>query len=317
MRRVVNSSEVYHLWAHQAQDEARSGNGNVSFRAENAFSYGTIIGRKVTAPNGERVYLLNSATFSSTTRQHQSMLRRSIPHGASVFECEYALRGYGFGGLTREDFLRLMLLPIPELVGKAKRARKYRELHERTIASIISKAREFSRVFNLPTDDLPEDPTELVEVLTELERGRQEVLRVEREERERREAERVREMIARTMEEDLPAWLRGERTRSLAWLPYSYLRVEGEEVVTSKGARVPLAHVQRIAPIVLRLIERGETYVRNGHTIHLGHYSLDRITEEGTVFAGCHTFEKSEILRFAEILKSLPVVEEKELAHNS
>lgn len=87
---------------------------------------------------------------------------------------------------------------------------------------------------------------------------------------------------------------------------HAYLRVKGDTVETSRGARVPLSHVQRALPVVMALIRNGRTYQRNGHTIHLGHYAIDSIDEQGNLRAGCHLFNKAEIERFAGIVEALP-----------
>jgi len=50
---------------------------------------------------------------------------------------------------------------------------------------------------------------------------------------------------------------------------------------------------------VRRVRESGQEYVHNGHTIHLGHYVIDRIEPDGTVHAGCHVVKWDEIERIA------------------
>lgn len=81
-----------------------------------------------------------------------------------------------------------------------------------------------------------------------------------------------------------------------------YLRLseDGLTVETSRSAKVPLEHVRKVWPLVLRLLTTGQTYKHNGHTIHLGHYQLDEITADGTITAGCHRFTKAEVLAFAQ-----------------
>jgi hypothetical protein len=105
------------------------------------------------------------------------------------------------------------------------------------------------------------------------------------------------------MPELLAAWRRGENPPALinhGWdmlsvdLP-TMLRLVGDEVETSKGARVPVPHAIAGLATVKRVMERGVEYQCNGHTIHLGHYPIDRITVDGTLHAGCH------VITFAEI----------------
>ena len=48
---------------------------------------------------------------------------------------------------------------------------------------------------------------------------------------------------------------------------------------------------------IRKVRESGQEYIRNGHTIHLGHYVIDRIEADGTVHAGCHVVKWEEIER--------------------
>jgi hypothetical protein len=70
---------------------------------------------------------------------------------------------------------------------------------------------------------------------------------------------------------------------------------------TSRGARVPLDHAVKAFRVIKRLRDKGQTYERNGHTIHLGHFALDSIDNAGNVRAGCHTVEWEEIARVATL----------------
>jgi hypothetical protein len=83
------------------------------------------------------------------------------------------------------------------------------------------------------------------------------------------------------------------------------LRIAGNEVETSLGARFPIAHAKSGLAFVRKVRESGEAYVRNGHTIHLGPYSIDRIEPNGTVKAGCHVVCWEEIERIAPLLDSI------------
>lgn len=80
------------------------------------------------------------------------------------------------------------------------------------------------------------------------------------------------------------------------------MRVEGDEVVTSRGARFPLEHAKRAWPLLKRIRATGEAWVRGEKGIHLGHFTIDRVAADGTVTAGCHTLRWSEVARLASSL---------------
>ena len=86
------------------------------------------------------------------------------------------------------------------------------------------------------------------------------------------------------------------------------LRVEGTEVVTSMGARFPISHARRGLALVRMVRARGVEWVRNGHTLHLGHYAVDSVDVEGNVRAGCHRVLWVDIERIAEEIERAEVV---------
>jgi len=103
------------------------------------------------------------------------------------------------------------------------------------------------------------------------------------------------------------AWHNGADVR----LPYDcpvLLRVEspvgdddpthdGKEMVTSKGARIPLADAKRAFLFVSKV--RAIGWHKNGETFAIGGYWLDAVNDAGVV-AGCHRLTWAEIERFAE-----------------
>jgi hypothetical protein len=83
------------------------------------------------------------------------------------------------------------------------------------------------------------------------------------------------------------------------------LRVDGETIVTSLGARVPLA----AAPMVWMLVEREKAkggrefaHIGNASRIRIGDYPIDSIGADGTLRAGCHVIPYAELERMARKL---------------
>lgn len=103
-------------------------------------------------------------------------------------------------------------------------------------------------------------------------------------------------------------WTRADR-RAVTGQRYGYyympvsipcmLRVSGEEIETSRGARIPLDHAPRIWRLVSACVSTGREYVRNGHTEHAGNYAIDKVSADGTLRAGCHTIPYAELERMA------------------
>lgn len=80
-----------------------------------------------------------------------------------------------------------------------------------------------------------------------------------------------------------------------------YIRIEGEELLTSWGASVPLAHAIKAFRFVKLCRERGQAWQRNGRTIRVGHFQIDSIDASGDFVAGCHRFAWPEIERAARV----------------
>jgi hypothetical protein len=82
----------------------------------------------------------------------------------------------------------------------------------------------------------------------------------------------------------------------------THLRLNGEEIETSLGARFPLSHGVKAIKLIQALRLQGAAYTHNGRSIHLGDYVLDSIAADGTIKAGCHTVTPEEFDRFTGLL---------------
>jgi hypothetical protein len=132
----------------------------------------------------------------------------------------------------------------------------------------------------------------------------------------KREAKRAAEKAEQTKRERAEALVR-QQELIIKWRAGQYsgcfydvpamLRIIGDEVQTSRGVRFPISHAKRGLAFVRKVRESGQAYVRNGHTIHLGPYAIDRIEPDGTVKAGCHVVSWKEIQRIAPAFDSVPV----------
>ncbi len=97
--------------------------------------------------------------------------------------------------------------------------------------------------------------------------------------------------------EQIEAWRNGAAgyVVGLSELP-TMLRANGEQMETSKGARVALADAERSYRFASALRAKG--WHRNGETHAIGPYQLDAVNEFGIV-AGCHRVSWEEADRFA------------------
>ena len=127
-----------------------------------------------------------------------------------------------------------------------------------------------------------------------------------------REAERAREQAEYdermrlnrlAMADRVAAWLEGAdvRVNFDAESGGAALRVRGDSLETSHGASVPLVHAVKAFRFVKLVRERGTAWERNGKTIRVGHFQIDRIDANGDFVAGCHRFTWPEVERVAAL----------------
>lgn len=78
--------------------------------------------------------------------------------------------------------------------------------------------------------------------------------------------------------------------------------ITGGTLETSQGASVPLPHAIKAFRFVKLCRDAGRAWQRNGHSIRVGHYTLDSITPAGNFRAGCHLINWGQIERLAREL---------------
>ena len=278
---------VAHLWANKAQPCARVATGNFYFDGDTIYSYGSHfpIARHVKGKGGTSAVLFTTKGYSATTAQHKAIVASACRHLTTFHVADVR-------AVPREDFADYRQR-FAALVGSYANARQRRPAILAEMRALTEEANGFAEFYGLKIRlSLPADLSAMVA----------ECKRQERREKERKQREaRKRQEEAR---KQLEAWSNGESD----YLPSVFydspirLRVKGDELQTSRGARVPLDHAVKAFRVIKRLKQRGESYERNGHTIHLGHFALDRVDSDGNVTAGCHHVAWDEIERVATLV---------------
>lgn len=306
-RHVFDTGEVPHLWAHRTQDDARNKQGNLYFTGDTIYSYGSHfpIARHVANDSGRRAVLFTTATYSVTTSGHCSAVRSAIPSGTPVFHVPNIRPGtYSESELTADDHAgnladyaeRCERHVITSARARSSYAKEWN--HEQAVC-LRDEAFAYCAFFGLPVPliaAVPELDSEALAAIRKRE-AKKAAEKAEQTKRERAEAiTRQQELITK--------WRAGQYSGCLYDVP-AMLRIDGDEVVTSRGARFPVSHAKRALAFVRKIRESGQAYVRNGNTVHLGHYAIDRIEPDGTVKAGCHVVSWEEIERIALLLDSI------------
>lgn len=101
-RQVFGKQQVAHLWAHKAQDSARTPTGNFYFTGATLYSYGSHFVCGHLMPEAYNVesnplVLINDSNYSTTTQRHMSAMRQAIPR----YYAEFEVNGLNEGAVRR------------------------------------------------------------------------------------------------------------------------------------------------------------------------------------------------------------------------
>lgn len=309
MRHIFPSNEIPHLWFHRTQPAAHNSNGSLYFENETIFSYGSHfpIARHVQSKRGKKsAVLFTTGHYSVTTSAHCSHVRSAIPQNVQVFHVPNVIVSADHAANFRhEENIADYRRRIDSAIVASARGRSSwkKESNHADAVKLVAEVKAYAAFFSLKCPKLPVVPAldskEMKEVKAHEAKNaakRAEQTRLERIEQEKKDAEY------------LEKWRNGEIQGGL-YRGSIALRITDGEVETSRGARVPVSHALRGLRFVRAVVAKGEPYQRNGHTLHLGNYPIDRIDADGTLHAGCHVIPYAEIARIAPILESMTVSE--------
>ncbi len=306
MRHIYSNREIPHLWAHCSQSTARNAKGSLFFNGDTIYSYGHHfpIARHVSSGEHQtdaRAILFTTQEHSVTTRQHCSMVQRAIPDSVQVFNVPHVEHGHESGYIAKN--CTSYAERIEDAIQKCARARSTwtREHQHEHATELLAEYRAYCEFFSFEAH-APFPAVPALESLTP------KVANARAKERDaaREVARRIEnERLTREAADKLAQWRAGELLYARFYGQPTALRISGNDVETSLGARVPIEHAKRGLAFVRRVVASGVEYVRNGHTFHLGHYAIDRIETDGTLHAGCHVITLAEIERIAPELEAI------------
>jgi len=288
---VYPSREIAHLWANKTQEDARNQQGNLYFEGDTIYSYGAHfpIARHISNPQNETAVLFTTKGYSNTTSKHKSYVARAIRADALVFNVSDVRICSRQGAKQEFEKYREQ---IADASLAAQRARKAyaKDWKTRRLEGLIGEANGFAAFFGLSERVTVEGIEELKARAIE---ARKQVIA---ENKRRADQKRIED------ERRLKLWIAGESDYPPWGLDRDYLRVKGDEVQTSRGVSVPVSHAKRLYEFARQVRVKGEAWVPNGHTLHIGVYEVRRIEADGTIIAGCHRIEWAEAERIGSTL---------------
>jgi hypothetical protein len=303
MKTVFRSTnEVCHVFASQTQSEGRA--NSVFFSRDTIYSYGYHF--PMAKILNRNTVLITDRSYSVTTAKHLSELRSAVSHYENRIYCNNPketifenIKHIGFD--LRQCFLTLNN-PRKKAVTKETAKLEIQRIIENTNkllqafnTDINKLQKEFKKQFR--TIDFKEDSKileffDLWEVAQNLDLDKLAKLNAKRTKKLAAIEKRKQKQLEKENAEKIANWLNGENAyiRNVSKV---YLRVNGEEIETSQGAFVPLHE----GKFLFQMIQAGKDI--KGHTI--GNYTVLGIN--GVLTIGCHKIERSEIERFAQLMK--------------
>lgn len=313
MKRVVGSGEVPHLWFHATQSEARNANRSLYFEGDTIYSYGRHfpIARHV-AKGKDRAVLFTTRSYSVTTSGHCSAVRMAIPAATKVFNVPHLSDSQ----LAHTDNLKDYLSRIEKLISVVARARSSwtKEYRHREAVVLVQEVRDYAKFFKVKLPKLPAVPAIDSQEMAAI-KERESKSAAKKAETTKLEKARQAELERTKVER----WRNGENVGNLWNIPVMLrIRTFGADesaagavgrVETSLGAQIPITHALRGLVFVRAVMSRGEAYQKNGHTLYLGPYAVNKIDVDGTLHVGCHVISWAEIERIAPELEKFAGVQ--------
>lgn len=308
MKKVFDNRQLAHVWAQQSQPEGRG--SNFFFEGPAIFSYGRHfkIAEFVTR-KGKRAVLFTSRRYSVSTSKHISYTRGALAGLAvpvfTVPDIDAAARA-GYQAATR-DYYRAAVGAAERASARARKTSNA-EWEMARAARLAAEANAYAEFYGLRWRvKTPEFTPERLEAIRAAEK--REAARKAARTKAQREADRIHgERMATEYEAKREAWRRGE----LATMPShpnwretggTMLRLSGDRIETSRGAHIPASAARLVWDAVQSCRASGLAWEPIGaDRPHIGAFTLDRVTAEGDIVAGCHLIEYAELARMSVAL---------------
>jgi len=323
VKRVVPTDQVAHLWAHQSQSDARNGTNSVHFSGAVFYSYATPIARIMQTIAGNTVALISSHGHSMTTRgKHYPAVRRALHGHIHAFTVPFIGAPGGWNRPDSNNIDEVHAGNVAALTAGynehvARLLRRQSRIYDQAadphaevlqeLESIAGTVGAYGVSFgvNTPGFDTAADAARINARFDALEAHK---AREQRAAAKLRREAAEREKRAAAAADALAAWRAGNvyANHSLYGLPVA-LRIVGDEVQTTLGARVPLQAARDAYGFYRLMLADGKVpWQRKAEhrflPVNLGPFTLDSIDADGNVRAGCHNISAAELARFGALI---------------
>ncbi len=288
-----SNRELCHVWASQSQEYGSS--SNLSFESKKLLSYNWhTIGMFI----NESTVLIRSYCYSSSTAKHMSHMHRAIGSHINTIAVKFLpdqrYSNYN-NSIDHEANKNWFVESINECNEKFDRARTAKESYYYQQIRLIENMTRYCDLFTLP---IPEY-IQINENHAHEEIAIQTAKRAAKELKQKLFFDNLKEEAKPLIEKLTNDWLTLQTdSTGKSYNGYYFsieetlLRLKGETIETSKGAKVPVKE----GKILYNLIQSGKDI----KGFRIGNYTVIGIN--GTLKIGCHEIQRTEIQRFANLM---------------
>jgi len=298
----MSRQAIEHNWAHKVEAvyKYQHTQGRLFYEGDTIYSYGKHfpIASHYTNEAGKEAILFTTRGYSVTTSKHIAQVRQAIPRNIPIIYC-YNPEVRGWNKLEHlenkshydKEAIRLNKALVLCRKGTQKEARLLSELNQ-----VQENARAYCDFFAI-------EPV-TVEKLTEAQRLS--IIVFDKAQKARAKAQEKARAIEASLSqaEKIAQWLASERNS----LPYAcplILRVNDDNVESSKGASVTVEEARDHLPAILKMIKacgNGRASYDLEHGGHMvGAFKLLSVDCENTTI-GCHVIPNGELIKLAKVL---------------
>ena len=292
MKTVFSShNEVAHIWASQSQSEGRA--GNIFFENGVIYSYGRHFPVARFAPEYGDIALFTSRGYSSSTGKHKGIIRAAIPDSFQIVYCDDVSRPASHNldiWARRVERLRADFAIHKNKQGRGNIAL---EIYKNT-GEVLSYCDALKMPAPAFTCDIQAEADARAYVA--------QAAAARAAKKQLRDAEKNR-IAALEAVERLELWKIGENVNTNGFqFSDTLLRIKGDQIETTRGAKIPVSDALKIYPLLSRAKNTGKTIEAGLHQINLGAYRFNSFDGD-TLIVGCHSIAWAQIEKMAQELK--------------
>jgi hypothetical protein len=277
---------LYHVFAHQTENDAQNANGSMFIDGNTIYSYGKHFPM---ARHTDGVILLTTDSYSNTTAKQLSQLGGAIPSSRTVYRVADVLANDHTTHLMNfHDYI----IRYESLLEQAARARTNKEWLLDQAVTLASQANDYAQRFGVrhtPIDTSGIDLESIKDVVTarKLERKKQ--------------SEKLERKKQREQSKQIKDWQNNTPNVRAPSTDKVYLRIVLGNIQTSKHAVIPVSATPMLWDMVTTCRKEKQSYIPK-EKLSVGNYSLTQIDASGNIKVNCHLIAFDQLKRIAKLL---------------